>query len=61
MLLTNEAWVTMADAGCTLVNTKPTTLAGILALCKYIEPLFGAVDQPDLPDYIDYGRTGLHP
>jgi hypothetical protein len=54
MLLTNEAWVTMADAGCTLVNTKPTTLAGILALCKYIEPLFGAVDQPDLPDYIDY-------
>src|SRR5450631_1070789 len=22
MLLTNEAWVTMADAGCTLVNTK---------------------------------------
>jgi hypothetical protein len=54
MLLTNEAWVTMADAGCTLVNTKPTTLAGILALCKYIEPLFGAVDQPDLPEYIDY-------
>jgi len=22
------AWVTMADAGCTLVNTRPTTLAG---------------------------------
>jgi hypothetical protein len=37
-----------------LVNTKPTTLAGILALCRYIEPLFGETDQPDLPEYIDY-------
>jgi len=44
----------MADAGCTLVNTRPTTLAGILALCRYIEPLFGETDQPDLPDHIDY-------
>jgi hypothetical protein len=33
---------------------RPTTLAGILALCRYIEPLFGETDQPDLPDYIDY-------
>ena len=41
----------MADAGCTLVNTRPTTLAGILALCRYIEPLFGETDQPDLPDH----------
>ncbi len=52
--LTDVAWVAMADAGCTLVNTRPTTLAGILALCRYIEPLFGETDQPDLPDYIDY-------
>jgi hypothetical protein len=28
---TDVAWVAMADAGCTLVNTRPTTLAGILA------------------------------
>jgi hypothetical protein len=28
--------------------------AFILALCRYIEPLFGETDQPDLPDYIDY-------
>jgi hypothetical protein len=47
------AWV--ADAGCTLINTRPTRLAGILALCRYIEPLFGETDQPDLPDHIDYG------
>jgi hypothetical protein len=48
------AWVAMADAGCTLVNTRPTTLTGILALCRYIEPLFGETNQPDLPDHIDY-------
>jgi hypothetical protein len=50
----DAAWGAMVDAGCTLVNTRPTTLAGILALCRYIEPLFGETDQPDLPDYIDY-------
>jgi hypothetical protein len=44
----------MANAGCTLVNTRPTTLAGILALCKHIEPLFGETDQPELPEYIEY-------
>jgi len=52
--LDNVAWGALTEAGCTLVNTKPTTLAGILALCKYIEPLFGDTDQPDLPEYIDY-------
>ena len=52
--LTDEAYYAMADVGRHLVNTRPTTLAGILALCKYIEPLFGEVDQPDLPEYIDY-------
>jgi hypothetical protein len=52
--LTDAAWVAMADVGRHLVNTRPTTLAGILALCKYIEPLFGETDQPDLPEYIDY-------
>jgi hypothetical protein len=52
--LTDVAWVAMAEARYALVNTKPTTLAGILALCRYIEPLFGETDQPDLPEYIDY-------
>jgi hypothetical protein len=52
--LTDVAWVAMVDAGCTLVNTRPTTLAGTLAICRYIEPLFGETDQPDLPDHIDY-------
>src|ERR1700675_1660133 len=31
--LTDVAWVAMAEAGYALVNTKPTTLAGILAVC----------------------------
>jgi hypothetical protein len=52
--LTDEAYYAMSSAGYTLVNTRPTTLAGILALCRYIEPLFGETDQPDLPEYIDY-------
>jgi hypothetical protein len=52
--LTDEAYYAMADVGRHLVNTRPTTLAGILALCKYIEPLFGEVDQPELPEYIDF-------
>jgi hypothetical protein len=44
----------MANAGCTLANTRPTTLAGILALCRYIEPLFAEDDQPSLPEHIEY-------
>ncbi len=52
--LTDAAYYAMDEAGCSLVNTRPTTLAGILALCRYIEPLFGETDQPDLPDHIEY-------
>jgi hypothetical protein len=50
---TMAAYYAMAEAGCSLVNTRPTTLAGILALCKYIEPLFAETDQPALPEYIE--------
>ncbi len=52
--VTKAAYDAMTIAGRTLVNTRPTTLAGILALCQYIEPLFGETDQPELPDYVDY-------
>jgi hypothetical protein len=52
--VTMAAYYAMADVGRHLVNTRPTTLVGILALCKYIEPLFGEVDQPELPEYIDF-------
>jgi hypothetical protein len=51
---TDVAWLAKAEAGCALVNTPPTTLAGILALCRYIEPLFAETDQPDLPEHIEY-------
>jgi hypothetical protein len=44
----------MEDASGELVNTKPTTLAGIAALCRYIGPLFEGDDSPDLPEYISY-------
>jgi len=42
------------EAGYNLVNTRPTTLAGIFTLCQYITPLFGETDQPDLPEHIEY-------
>jgi hypothetical protein len=35
-------------------GSKPTTLAGILALCRYINPLFEEEDSPDLPTHILY-------
>jgi hypothetical protein len=58
--LDNVAWAALTEAGCSLVNTRPTTLAGILALCKYIEPLFGETDQPDRPT-ISITRTTRRP
>jgi hypothetical protein len=51
---TDAAYDRMEVVSLDLINTKPTTLAGILALCQYMEPLFGETDQPDLPEYIDY-------
>jgi hypothetical protein len=52
--LADAAWGVMDDAGHDLINTLPTTLAGILALCRYIEPIFAEDDQPDLPEYLTY-------
>jgi hypothetical protein len=51
---TDGAYLRMDDAGCDLINTKPMTLAGILALCRYIKPLFEEEDSPDLPEHILY-------
>jgi hypothetical protein len=51
---TNAAYDRMDDVGCDLINTRPATLAGILALCRYIKPLFEEEDSPDLPEYILY-------
>ena len=51
---TGDAWDAMDEAAGTLVNTQPRTLAGILALCRYIGPLFEGDDSPDLPEFISY-------
>ena len=51
---TDAAYDRLDDVGCDLINTRPTTLAGILALCRYISPLFEEEDSPDLPTYISY-------
>src|SRR5712664_3028583 len=50
----DAAWNEMDDVGRDLINTLPTTFAGILALCRYIEPIFAEDDQPDLPEYLTY-------
>jgi hypothetical protein len=51
---TDASYDRLDEVGCDLINTKPTTLAGILALCRYIKPLFAEDDAPDLPEYISY-------
>ena len=51
---TGDAWDAMDEAACNLVTTKPATLAGILALCRYIGPLFEGDDAPNLPEHIKY-------
>jgi hypothetical protein len=52
--VTAAAYDELEDAGLDLINTRPTTLAGIFALCQYINPLFAEDDAPDLPQYILY-------
>jgi hypothetical protein len=56
---TDAAYDELEDAGLDLINTRPTTPAGIFALCQYIKPLFAENDAPNLPEYILYddGRT----
>ena len=51
---TAAAYDELEDAGLDLINTRPTALAGIFALCQYIKPLFAEDDAPDLPEYILY-------
>jgi len=51
---TDAAYDELEDAGLDLINTQPTTMAGIFALCQYITPLFEEDDAPDLPEYILY-------
>jgi hypothetical protein len=41
---TDAAYDRMEVVSLDLINTKPTALAGILALCRYMEPLFGETD-----------------
>jgi hypothetical protein len=55
---TVAAYDELEDAGLDLINTRPTTLAGIFALCQYIKPLFAEEDAPDLPEYILYDDGG---
>jgi hypothetical protein len=49
---TGDAWDRLEDASVDLVNTPPTTLAGIAALCRYLAPLLADQDTVDLPETI---------
>ena len=54
---TDEAYDRMEHASRDLVNTKPATLAGIVAVCRYVGALLEGYDSPDLPEYISYDDT----
>jgi hypothetical protein len=49
---TDATYDRLDDVGCDLINTRPTTLAGILALCRYVKPFFGESDPDELPHHI---------
>jgi hypothetical protein len=51
---TADAYDRLDTAGTDLVNTPPTTLAGIAALCRYIEPLLSDPDTTDLPETVPW-------
>jgi hypothetical protein len=48
----DDAWDRLDDAGCDLVNSKPTTLAGVAALCRYVEPIFNEKQTVNLPEVV---------
>ena len=52
-------WTLLEDVGINLVNTDPTTLAGILALCRYVEPLLNERETVNLPEAI-YWHDDTH-
>jgi hypothetical protein len=49
---TQDACQLMDDIGAELVNTPPTTFAGIAAWARYAEPLLNETDAPDLPEEV---------
>jgi hypothetical protein len=51
---TGDSWDYLDEVSGDLVNTKPSTLAGIMALCRYLEPLLNDPDLTDLPKSIDW-------
>ncbi len=59
--LADAAYDAMEDVGLDLINTRPTTVAGILALCQYIAPLFGETEQPNLPQRTTTAPTPTRP
>jgi hypothetical protein len=50
----DDAWDQLDDSGCDLVNSRPTTLAGVAALCRYVEPLLNERNTVNLPEDIHW-------
>jgi hypothetical protein len=48
----DDAWDRLEDVGINLVTTEPTTSAGIVALCRYVEPLLNQRGTVNLPEEI---------
>jgi hypothetical protein len=50
----DDAWDQLDDSGCDLVNSNPTTLACVAALCRYVEPLLNERNTVNLPEDIHW-------
>jgi hypothetical protein len=49
---TQDAWDYLDDVSAELLNTKPTTFAGVIALCEHLTPLLDDPALTDLPESI---------
>jgi hypothetical protein len=58
---TSDAADRMYDLVHDLVTVPPATLAGIVALCTYLEPMFNDIDKSSLPDYVPVNEDDVAP
>ncbi|KJC35658.1 hypothetical protein UP09_31020 [Bradyrhizobium sp. LTSP885] len=58
---TEDAGDRMCDLVQQLVTTSPTTLAGTVALCTYLEPMFNDMEGSNLPDEVTVGDDEVGP
>jgi hypothetical protein len=53
---TSEAFVRLNDTSTELVSTLPTTLAGLVAVCRYMAPVLEVEGTPRIPLEVKLGN-----